>query len=85
MDAQRILGPLRLVTHNDVRLMSNSLSVQKPDAVTKKIFPSLISNKWSSMPPTGVFAECPCPWAASEGGRMGAGEVFRKLSALLKS
>lgn len=84
MDAQRILGPLRLVTH-DVRLMSNSLSVQKPDAVTKNIFPSLISNKWSLVPQTGVFAECPCPWAASEGGRMGAGEVFSKLSALLKS
>lgn len=54
MDAQRILGPLRLVTHNDVRLMSNSLSVQRPDAVTKNIFPSLISNKWSSVPLTGI-------------------------------
>lgn len=60
MDAQRILGLRRPVTHNDVRLMSNPLSVQKPDAVTKNIFPSLISSKWSSPPLTVVFAECPC-------------------------
>lgn len=42
MDAQKVLGPPRLVKHNDLRLMPSSVSAQKPANATKNTFPSLV-------------------------------------------